>query len=99
MLVQRGALEKMRERISDLWVAASPNSPYGAYSWCSSGVLQGFSSAQQHEGIFLVEAAASCARWAQPLGGLARRRATQAHAHPAQHIAPGRTVVDSEAST
>lgn len=89
MLVQRGALEKMRERISDLWVAASPNSPYGAYSWCSSGVLQCFSSVQQHEGFFLGEDAAFCARWAQACGGEIWACFTESLDHVGQFTARG----------
>jgi hypothetical protein len=63
MLVQRRALELMRERMPEIWATSAEDSPYRAYPWCASGVLQCFSSVQQHTGWFLSEDAAFCARW------------------------------------
>ena len=67
MLIQRGALEKMREACPEIWLE-NPSDPLYRDAGVPA-VLQAFDTFQGPEGVFYGEDVAFCRRWVDRCGG------------------------------
>lgn len=88
MLVQRSALQQMREMFPELWVEGSTG-PYEPYSWCAKGVFQCFARMQREDKLYISEDLAFCERWTKGCGGELWASVSEPIEHVGRHVFRG----------